>query len=340
MSGMPRSWPGRSGAEVVHDRSGGERVVGREVVDGRAEHAAVTGVPLEHAVGGGVAPLIQSDAVDLVVAPAAKQGRADLVGLDELEIKRDGRARRRDAGVVDQQRERLAALCPGQPHGAELAGQVDRPRPLLERILDAGIRVGVVSEHLQPGTGADGVVGEREDDALGVGVVGDLVAGAVAEDAPHLGVDRGVGREAVRVRPVLAVLRRGLGRVELGNDEATAAARSASVRSTRRRRGGRGGLRPATDPAQDVGDGLEHGGSDRTGRDDLGELDAEAGLPRGVLGREVAVGLDLVLQRVLLDGLAVDGRLRGLRRVVADGLFEIRRWEWEGASGIVSNGER
>ena len=246
-------------AEVVHDRRGRKRVVGREVVDGRAEHAAVTGVPLEHAVGGGVAPLIQSDAVDLVVAPAAKQGRADLVGLDELEVKRDGRARRCDAGIVDQKRERLAALCPGQPHGAELSGEVDRPRPLLERILDASIRVGVVSEHLQPGTGADGVVGEREDDALGIRVVGDLVAGAIAEYAPHLRVDRGVGREAVRIRPMLTVLRRGLGRVELGDDQTTAAARSASVRSTRRRRGGRGGLRPATDPAHDVGDGFQHG---------------------------------------------------------------------------------
>ena len=125
MSGMPRSWPIRT--EVVHDGRRGERVVGREVVDGRAEHAAVTGVPLEHAVGGGVAPLIQSDPVDLVVAPAAKQGRADLVRFDELEIKRDWRARRRDAGVVDQKRERLTALGPGQPHGAEFSGEVHGP---------------------------------------------------------------------------------------------------------------------------------------------------------------------------------------------------------------------
>ena len=79
--------------EVVHDRGCRKRVVGREVVDRRAEHAAITGVALEYAVGGGVAPLIQSDAVDLVVAPAAKQGRADLVRFDELEIKRYGRAR-------------------------------------------------------------------------------------------------------------------------------------------------------------------------------------------------------------------------------------------------------
>ena len=61
------------------------------------------------------------------------------------------------------------------------------------------------------------------------------------------------------------------------------------------------------------------GRSDRTGRDDLGELDAEAGLPRGVLGREVAIGLDLVPQRVLLDGLAVDGGLGGLFGSLAEG---------------------
>lgn len=66
------------------------------------------------------------------------------------------------------------------------------------------------------------------------------------------------------------------------------------------------------------------GGSDGTGRDDLGELDAEAGLPRGVLGREVAVGLDLVLQWVLLDGLTIHGRLGRLRRGVAEGLVGTR----------------
>ncbi len=63
--------------------------------------------------------------------------------------------------------------------------------------------------------------------------------------------------------------------------------------------------------------------SDGSGRGDLGELDPEARLPRGVLGREVAVGLDLVLQRVLLDAARVAGCLGGPRRVVADGLLEV-----------------
>ena len=49
---------------------------------------------------------------------------------------------------------------------------------MLRKLLEDGIRVGVVSEHLQPGTGADGVVGEREDALAHAGLTGliDLVA--------------------------------------------------------------------------------------------------------------------------------------------------------------------
>ena len=53
--------------------------------------------------------------------------------------------------------------------------------------------------------GADHVVGERQDNPAGITVVGDLVAGAVAERAPHVGARGRIGAQAVGVRPVTAV---------------------------------------------------------------------------------------------------------------------------------------
>jgi len=75
-------------AEVVHDRRCGEGVVSGKVVNRCAEHAAIARVPFEHAVGRGVALLVEGDAVNLVVAAATQQGRADLVGFDEFEVER------------------------------------------------------------------------------------------------------------------------------------------------------------------------------------------------------------------------------------------------------------
>ena len=73
-----------------------------------------------------------------------------------------------------------------------------------------------VGEHLQPGAGADHVVGQRQHDAAGVAVVGHLVAGAVPQDAADLGAVGRVGRQAVGVGPVAAVVVGGHGRVVAG----------------------------------------------------------------------------------------------------------------------------
>ena len=50
------------------------------------------------------------------------------------------------------------------------------------------------------------MVGQRQDDALGVGVVGDLVTTAIAKCPPDAGDGGRVGRQAVGVGPVLGVL--------------------------------------------------------------------------------------------------------------------------------------
>ena len=115
--------------------------------------------------------------------------------------------------VGRQHGERLAVGRLGHPHRAELLGQVDRLGPLGERRLDAAVDLGVLGQKLQPRAGADAVVGERQHDALGVGVVGDLVAGAFAELLADVGRGGRVGRQAIGHRPVPGVLGRGLRRV-------------------------------------------------------------------------------------------------------------------------------
>ena len=78
--------------------------------------------------------------------------------------------------------------------------------PRGERRFHMAVGLRVLRQHLQARTGADAVVGQRQHDAARVGVVGDLVAGVVPESAAHCRRIGGLGREAVRVRPVAAVL--------------------------------------------------------------------------------------------------------------------------------------
>ena len=64
----------------------------------------------------------------------------------------------------------------------------------------------IVGEHLQPRAGADAVVGQGRDDPPGVAVVGDLVAGAAAENGADAGVVGRIGGEQIGAGPVPAVL--------------------------------------------------------------------------------------------------------------------------------------
>ena len=98
-----------------------------------------------------------------------------------------------------------------------------------ERLLDLPVGVGVVGEHLQTRARADDVVGQRQHDPAGVAVVGHLVAGAVAQDAPHVGTVRRVGREAVGVGPVAAVVVVGHRRVVAGTQQSHGAGVRAHV---------------------------------------------------------------------------------------------------------------
>jgi len=197
MSGMPR------------DQVECERVV-------VAPEHRVARVPLEHVVRDGVARGVEDDPINLARARHAHARAGHLIRLDELEVERDWRI---DAWVARQDGEGLAALGPAHPHRPQLRRQVHRLRPILERVLDPPVGVGAASEHLEARAGAHAVVGQRQDDAFRVAVVGDLVAGAVAQDPPHLRVDSGVRGQAVRLRPVPAVVGRGLRGVELGADD-------------------------------------------------------------------------------------------------------------------------
>jgi len=201
---------GPVGAEPVHHR------VGRHQVILRLPRGQVAGVLTQDGVGLRVAPGVEDDAIDVGVRRQHRHDRrCHAVGLDQMHIQHH---RRIDGRVGGQNGEGLTVGALGQPHRAEFLGQVDRLGPPGERLLDAVVRVAVLGEQLQTRTGADAVVGDGQDDPLGVGVVRHLVAAALAEFAADVGRGRAVGRQGVGHRPVLDVLGGGLRRVVAGPD--------------------------------------------------------------------------------------------------------------------------
>jgi len=115
--------------------------------------------------------------------------------------------------------ERLPILRPGLAHGAESARQIDRLGPGRKLAFDGLVGFGGVGEHLEARPRAGHVVGQREDNAAGIGVVGHLVAGTVAECPPDFRRSGGVGRQVIGAGPVLAIVQRGLRGVEPGTHE-------------------------------------------------------------------------------------------------------------------------
>ena len=85
------------------------------------------------------------------------------------------------------------------------------------RVLDSGVRVGVVELELQPGAGAYGVLRECKSDALTVGVVLlNLVTGSRANLFANKRVRRLVGTQVIRPLPVSCVFRSVVYRVVSG----------------------------------------------------------------------------------------------------------------------------
>ena len=117
-------------------------------------------------------------------------------------------------GLFDKNAERLPVLRAGHAHGAQFLGQRDLGCPLLEGVLDLLVQRALIGEQLQARPGADCVIGQSQDDASRIGVVGDLVARAVAQRAPHVRRCGGIGRQGVGIRPVAAVVRRRSGGIE------------------------------------------------------------------------------------------------------------------------------
>ena len=181
--------------EVVDHLRGGHRGVVGETAEGR------TRVLPEDVVADGIAVLIELDSVDRGRRERAV-GVAHAVGLDQREVELhfvvDGRVGR-------EHRERLARVGAGHAEEPELLGQTDRRGPSRPGLFDGGTRFGRIADQLETRAGADHVVGDREDDPLGVGVVRELVPGPIAELAADLGGHRRVGTQAVGVGPVAAV---------------------------------------------------------------------------------------------------------------------------------------
>ena len=159
-----------------------------------------------------------------------------------------------------------------------------------ERRLDAAVRLGVVGQKLEPRAGADAVVGDGQHDALGVAVVGHLVAAALAELACGRRARRRCRPTGRRPSPSAGRSRRWSGPRRSGPE----------ARPEGRREGPLGLPGLAERPHQTVPPG-----------DDLGELDAQALGPAGLLGLQVLVGGDLVGQRVLLDAAGIAAGLPG-----------------------------
>ena len=160
-------------------------------------------VEREHLVGDHVADSVKLDPVDDVAFGRDRLThelgrRRHHLGLDEPDVE----LHTREPRVVHHEGEGFAVDDQGLSHRAELAGEIDRPRPIEERPLDLAVDLGVAAVELQPGAGADQIVGERRGDAGEKRVVGPLVAGAVAERPPDAGREGGIGRKCVGVGPV------------------------------------------------------------------------------------------------------------------------------------------
>ena len=117
----------------------------------------------------------------------------------------------REAGIRDENTKCLAILSFGHPHGPQLLGKARSNSPVGEVLLNATIQALVLSDDLQARASAHCVIGQSQHDTLGVGVIGHLVARAIAESTPHISAVRCISALAVCVLPATTVVGRGLG---------------------------------------------------------------------------------------------------------------------------------
>ena len=179
-----------------------------------APGADLTGVIPQDRIRAWAAPCVQADAVD--IANYGKHGhgrRRHAVGLNQLDVQLDWRI---DARVRRQRREHLAVGSLGHSHCAQLLGQAGVRSPIRKRLFDTTVGLAVAGKHLQARPGAYGVVGERQHDPLGVGVIGRFVAGSLAELPSDVDAVGRICRQAVSHRPVPDVLDGGLRRIVFG----------------------------------------------------------------------------------------------------------------------------
>ena len=140
----------------------------------------------------------------------------DLIGFDESQVELNGGWQLR---IADQDGEGLADLNLSHPQRSQFFSKANGFRPLVKCLFNAAIGFRIFGQHLQTRTSADHVVRQRQYDAAGVTVVGDLIASSVAKDAAHLRTVCRVGRQAIRIGPVPSVVVRGQSRVVLCPDK-------------------------------------------------------------------------------------------------------------------------
>ena len=179
--------------------------------------------------------------------------------------------------------------------------------PEHELLLDQPIGLVIVGEHLQPRAGADAVVGQGRDDPPGVAVVGDLVAGAAAEDGADAGIVGGVGRQQIGAGPVPAVL--------LGGHRGIVAPANVQGHADGAERA------PRLAASEDVLHQSQH--QSVPGGTSFFRPIAQSLAPCGLLAFEIAVGRDLVGQRVLLHAARIPVGLQWPLGVLADRVFQV-----------------
>ena len=78
--------------------------------------------------------------------------------------------------------------------------------PLHEGLFDPSVGLGVRGQQLQTWPRAHHIVRQGQHDPAGIAVVGHLIARAAAQDPSHIGVVGRIGRQAIGVGPVAAIV--------------------------------------------------------------------------------------------------------------------------------------